>query len=164
MKLRPLRSPFDSRFDCGMGESAMPINRSSVEHHRERPFPVKTTPPSDRPTAGFSAAEISWAFHGHGGVSRRFQTAPAAISLYRPFTLYYAGLSGVFRKFPLKLLPAWVGTVSPGTGLETHSRCFSNRRPGEILSAIGCSVLPRSHPPSFHLYPQPLCSLSLFAV
>lgn len=52
---RALRPPFDSRFDCAMGESAMPINRSTVEHHiaRERErgaFPVKTIATNPRHT------------------------------------------------------------------------------------------------------------------
>lgn len=107
---RALRPPFDSRFDCAMGESAMPINRSTVEHHiaRERErgaFPVKTIATNPRhtlPPPGFS--EISQLFRPNHALPNR---ARAAISLYGPFTPYYArAFRRVFWKFlPLKPLP-----------------------------------------------------------
>lgn len=128
---RPLRSPFDSRFDCAMGESAMPINRSGVEHHRWSGLPCESHPltianaapfyhliePTDFPRPKFPC------FSGPGTrrrVALAFKRRPATISLYRPFTPYYAGLSAVFQKFPLKLLP-------PGTAVFP-----TDHRPSEI--------------------------------
>lgn len=113
---RALRPPFDSRFDCAMGESAMPINRSTVEHHiaRERErgaFPVKTIATNPRHTLP------PWIF-------RNFPAFPPESRASKPCASCHFAL----RTFHAVLRP----------GFPT---CFLKIPTAKTITADGCFVL-----------------------